>query len=50
MVKEVSEDALPKNNVLNVRAKPDVAVQKNIEYLRNLGKIRAERERQQKEH
>ena len=47
---EVSEDALPKSNVLNVRAKPDIAVQRNIEYLRNLGKIRAEREKQQKEY
>ncbi len=45
MVKEISEDSLPKTNYVNVRAAPDVAVQKNIEYIRNLAKIRAERDK-----
>ena len=50
VVKEVSEDALPKTYVLNARAAPDYAVQKNIEYIKNIAKIRADRERKQKEY
>lgn len=50
MVKEVSGDALPKTYVLNARAAPDYAVQKNIEYIKNIARIRADRERKQKEY
>jgi len=49
-VKEVSEDALPSVNFLKVRAAPDLAVQKNIDYVRNMEKLKAERERQHKEY
>jgi len=49
-VKEVSEDALPSVNLVKVRAAPDLAVQKNIEYIRNIEKLKAERERQHKEY
>ncbi len=45
VVREVSDDALPKTYSLNARAAPDYAVQKNIEYIRNLARIRADREK-----
>ena len=46
VVKEVTDEALPGVNYVKVRAGPDIAVQKNIDYIRNLEKIKAERERQ----
>lgn len=49
VVKEVKEEALPLPNQISGRAAPDIAVQKNIDYIRNLTKMKADRERQQKE-
>jgi len=49
-IKEVSDENLPKVNLVKSYAAPDIAVQKNIDYIRNLEKIKAERARLEKEY